>query len=85
MGQRNSKENQAPQKEKFLVYGKTGWIGGLVGQLLTEQGIDWEYGNARLEDRQAIMKDIRRVRLLYLHSGTVIERLKSWSGIVGGC
>lgn len=61
MGQGGSKANQTPQKEKFLVYGKTGWIGGLVGQLLTEQGIDWEYGNARLEDRQAILKDIRRV------------------------
>lgn len=70
MGQRNSKESQTSQKEKFLVYGKTGWIGGLVGQLLTEQGIDWEYGNARLEDRQAILRDIRRVSWSCRKAGT---------------
>jgi hypothetical protein len=45
----------------FLVYGRTGWIGGLVGELLKSQGAQWEFGNARLEDRAAILADIERV------------------------
>ncbi|KAG7674300.1 hypothetical protein Ndes2437B_g01115 [Nannochloris sp. 'desiccata'] len=46
----------------FLVYGRTGWIGGLIGKLLTAQGAKWEYGTARLEDRAAIEADIERVK-----------------------
>jgi hypothetical protein len=45
----------------FLVFGKTGWIGGEVGKLLTEQGAKWEFANARLEDRAGILADIERV------------------------
>ena len=35
---------------KFLIYGRTGWIGGLLGQLCEKQGIPFEYGRGRLED-----------------------------------
>ncbi|XP_054788215.1 trifunctional UDP-glucose 4,6-dehydratase/UDP-4-keto-6-deoxy-D-glucose 3,5-epimerase/UDP-4-keto-L-rhamnose-reductase RHM1-like [Prosopis cineraria] len=47
---------------KFLIYGKTGWIGGLLGKLCNEERIAWEYGNGRLEDRRSLLEDIRRVR-----------------------
>lgn len=47
---------------KFLIYGKNGWIGGLVGELLKKEGADFEYGTARLEDRAAIIADLERVR-----------------------
>ena len=47
---------------KFLIYGKTGWIGGLLGKLCEEKGILYEYGNGRLEDRRAIEADIARVK-----------------------
>lgn len=50
-----------PFLQVFLVYGRTGWIGGLVGDLLKSQGAKWEYGTARLEDRAAILADIARV------------------------
>lgn len=46
----------------FLVFGRTGWIGGEVGRLLEEQGATWEYATARLEDRAGILADIQRVR-----------------------
>lgn len=45
----------------FLVYGRNGWIGGLLGDVLKAQGARWEYGTARLEDRAAILEDIQRV------------------------
>lgn len=45
----------------FLIFGRTGWIGGLVGQHLKEQGAKYEYANCRLEDRSAIISEIERV------------------------
>ncbi len=44
---------------KFLIYGKTGWIGGLLGKLMEERGLAYEYGNARLENRTDVMNDIK--------------------------
>ena len=51
-----------PAAPAFLVYGRGGWIGGLLGDLLKAQGARWAFGAARLEDRGAIMADIRRVK-----------------------
>lgn len=48
----------------FLIFGKSGWIGGLVGDILREQGAKFEYATAKLEDRAAIIADIERVRSL---------------------
>jgi UDP-glucose 4,6-dehydratase len=46
---------------KFLIYGKTGWIGGLLGKLCKDGGIAFEYGQGRLEDRKSIHKDIKNI------------------------
>ncbi|GMH29808.1 hypothetical protein Nepgr_031651 [Nepenthes gracilis] len=43
---------------KFLIYGRTGWIGGLLGKLCEAQGIDYEYGSGRLENRSSLECDI---------------------------
>jgi hypothetical protein len=45
----------------FLIFGKSGWIGGLVGDLLKQQGARFEYASCRLEDRAAIISEIERV------------------------
>eukprot|EP00250_Pteridium_aquilinum_P009000 c18371_g1_i2 orf=537-1427(+) len=47
---------------KFLIYGKTGWIGGLLGGLCTKGGIAYEYGQGRLENREQLEADIARVK-----------------------
>lgn len=47
---------------KFLIYGRTGWIGGLLGKLCEKQGIPYEYARGRLEDRSQLLADIRNVR-----------------------
>ncbi|KAL9666517.1 hypothetical protein QQ045_000851 [Rhodiola kirilowii] len=47
---------------KFLIYGRTGWIGGLLGQICAKQGIPYEYGKGRLEDRSQIVADIKTVK-----------------------
>lgn len=46
----------------FLIFGKSGWIGGLVGELLKKDGYKFEYANARLEDRATIVSEIERVK-----------------------
>ncbi|KAJ0971448.1 hypothetical protein J5N97_019407 [Dioscorea zingiberensis] len=47
---------------KFLIYGRTGWIGGLLGKICEKQGIQYEYGKGRLEDRSQLILDIQNVK-----------------------
>eukprot|EP00931_Biecheleriopsis_adriatica_P103688 TRINITY_DN78492_c0_g1_i1.p1 TRINITY_DN78492_c0_g1~~TRINITY_DN78492_c0_g1_i1.p1 ORF type:complete len:679 (+),score=157.97 TRINITY_DN78492_c0_g1_i1:53-2089(+) len=47
---------------KFLIFGKTGWIGGMLGDLLRKQGYEFEYATTRLENRESVEREI-------LHSG----------------
>ncbi|CAN1351788.1 Trifunctional UDP-glucose 4,6-dehydratase/UDP-4-keto-6-deoxy-D-glucose 3,5-epimerase/UDP-4-keto-L-rhamnose-reductase RHM1 [Linum perenne] len=47
---------------KFLIYGRTGWIGGLLGKICEKQGIAYQYGRGRLENRAQIMEDIDVVK-----------------------
>ncbi|CAN0897340.1 Trifunctional UDP-glucose 4,6-dehydratase/UDP-4-keto-6-deoxy-D-glucose 3,5-epimerase/UDP-4-keto-L-rhamnose-reductase RHM1 [Linum grandiflorum] len=47
---------------KFLIYGRTGWIGGLLGKLCEKQGIAYEYGKGRLENRSQLEEDIASVK-----------------------
>ena len=48
----------------FLVFGRTVWIGGLLGEMLEERGVNYEYAQARLEDRAGVLADVERVRPL---------------------
>uniref|UniRef100_A0A0D6QZ49 UDP-glucose 4,6-dehydratase n=1 Tax=Araucaria cunninghamii TaxID=56994 RepID=A0A0D6QZ49_ARACU len=47
---------------KFLIYGRNGWIGGLLGKICEKQGIPFEYGSGRLENRSQIQMDIQNVK-----------------------
>lgn len=50
--------------QKFLVYGKTGWIGQQIGDCLRDRNVDFVYGNARLEFLKDIAKEIEAVRVV---------------------
>jgi UDP-glucose 4,6-dehydratase len=54
--------NHALSSPVFLIYGKTGWIGGMLGRILAESNHVYYYGSARLHDRAAIEQDITRCR-----------------------
>ncbi|KAI5339708.1 hypothetical protein L3X38_018980 [Prunus dulcis] len=58
------KNNPSTQKPslKFLIYGKTGWIGGLLGKICEKQGIPYEYGQGRLQERSHLLADIQSVK-----------------------
>ncbi|KAF4391854.1 hypothetical protein G4B88_011497 [Cannabis sativa] len=59
-----TKSTNSPRKPplKFLIYGRTGWIGGLLGKLCEKQGIPFEYGKGRLEDRASLLADLQHVK-----------------------
>lgn len=60
--------------QKFLIFGKTGWIGGLLADLLKEMGAEFEMANARLEDRAAVIADLDRVTF-QSHSHAFVQAL----------
>ncbi|CAJ1947752.1 unnamed protein product [Sphenostylis stenocarpa] len=47
---------------KFLIHGRTGWIGGLLGILCQAQGILFQYASGRLENQASLERDIAEVR-----------------------
>jgi len=47
------------KQDAFLLYGGTGWIGGQLIRLLSEAGDSVILGKARLEDRQAVISELR--------------------------
>ncbi|KAF4373197.1 hypothetical protein CsatB_021499 [Cannabis sativa] len=47
---------------KFLIYGRTGWIGGLLGKICEKQSIPYEYGKGRLENRSQLLADIQSTK-----------------------
>ncbi|CAO2819991.1 unnamed protein product [Amaranthus hypochondriacus] len=50
------------QSLNFLIYGRTGWIGGLLGKICESQGIKYTYGSGRLENRASLMADIAAIK-----------------------
>ncbi|TKY70896.1 Bifunctional dTDP-4-dehydrorhamnose 3,5-epimerase/dTDP-4-dehydrorhamnose reductase [Spatholobus suberectus] len=54
--------NGGEKQLKFLIYGRTGWIGGLLGKVCEERGIPYEYGTGRLENRLSLEADITAVK-----------------------
>lgn len=47
---------------KFLIFGRTGCIGGLLGQICEARGILFAYGSGRLENRESVQADIASVQ-----------------------
>lgn len=56
------KQNSEKPGYKFLIYGCTGWIGGLLGKICEEQGIDYQYGAGRLENRLQLERDVELMK-----------------------
>ena len=50
----------SPLQPAYLIYGRTGWIGGELGKLLTAQGAEWSWATGRMENRNDVLADISR-------------------------
>lgn len=48
--------------QKYLIYGKNGWIGGQLADMLKAQGKTVVLGDARLENRESLFAEIDRVK-----------------------
>ena len=40
----------------ILLFGKGGWIAGLLGNLLTQQGHNFKFADSRMENRDAVAR-----------------------------
>jgi len=55
----NAQKNGSSKHQlKFLIYGRTSWISGLLGKICHKQGILYEYGSGRLENRAQLEANI---------------------------
>ncbi|OMO85317.1 dTDP-4-dehydrorhamnose reductase [Corchorus capsularis] len=55
---------------RFLIYGRKGCIGGLLGKICEAQGIPFAYGSGRLEDHQSLVDDIAAVQPSHVFNAT---------------
>ncbi|GFR46629.1 hypothetical protein Agub_g8234 [Astrephomene gubernaculifera] len=55
-------ESNGNSEPVFLIFGKNGWIGGLLQESLKEQGAKYHLADARLEDRAAIVADLEKYK-----------------------
>jgi 3,5-epimerase/4-reductase len=49
-------------KDVYLLFGKTGWIGGLLQKLLTEQGRTFHLAECRNYDRAAVIAEVMKYK-----------------------
>eukprot|EP00416_Gambierdiscus_australes_P018310 CAMPEP_0171078550 /NCGR_PEP_ID=MMETSP0766_2-20121228/14709_1 /TAXON_ID=439317 /ORGANISM="Gambierdiscus australes, Strain CAWD 149" /LENGTH=322 /DNA_ID=CAMNT_0011535689 /DNA_START=54 /DNA_END=1022 /DNA_ORIENTATION=- len=49
-------------KDVYLLYGKSGWIGGMLINLLKQQGKIYHLGQVRLENRESVAAELDRLR-----------------------
>ena len=65
----NSPRLVAPKQEptekgsaRFLIFGRTGWIGGLLGKILNNRGFTWRFAESRLENRQDLLLEFNQYK-----------------------
>ncbi|CAM9241757.1 unnamed protein product [Ectocarpus sp. 6 AP-2014] len=46
----------------YLLYGKTGWLGGKLTTLLREQGKTVHLADSRLENRESVLKELETIK-----------------------
>lgn len=49
-------------KERYLLYGKNGWIGGILQELIAAEGAEVILGSARLENREHVIREIEEAK-----------------------
>eukprot|EP00252_Welwitschia_mirabilis_P003814 TRINITY_DN13882_c0_g3_i1.p1 TRINITY_DN13882_c0_g3~~TRINITY_DN13882_c0_g3_i1.p1 ORF type:complete len:407 (-),score=86.94 TRINITY_DN13882_c0_g3_i1:21-1214(-) len=54
--------NEVAPGTQVLIYGKDGLINQLLGRICSKQGIQYECGLARLEDRSEVLSDVVKFR-----------------------
>jgi len=55
-----SKFESSPEKQVYLLFGKNGWIGGKLTEMLKEQGKTFYLADARTQNREAVIAEIEK-------------------------
>merc|ERR1719310_1968510 len=51
-------EAKKAKKVKFLIFGRTGWIGGVLGKIVKEAGYQFQFATCRLQEREKVRREI---------------------------
>ena len=54
--------DKAAEEPRFLIFGRTGWIGGLLSKILTNRGFTWQFADSRLENRQDLLLELNQFK-----------------------
>jgi len=49
-------------KERYLVFGKNGWIGGMLQVLLKNQGKEFYLADSRCENRESVKRELQKYK-----------------------
>lgn len=51
-----------PGEQVYLIFGRTGWIGGMLQELLTQQGKTFYLAESRTYDRESVIAEIEKYK-----------------------
>lgn len=57
-----SEENGSAKKAKkmkFLIFGQTGWLGGVLGRICEKKGYEYQFATCRLQEREKVARELR--------------------------
>jgi hypothetical protein len=49
-------------KQRYLIFGKNGWIGGMLQELLTKSGKEFYLAQSRCENRESVKAELLRIK-----------------------
>jgi dTDP-4-dehydrorhamnose reductase len=61
----NKKKTLAPPlpgKHRYLLFGKNGWIGGMLIELLKAQGKEFYLADSRCENRESVAEELKKYK-----------------------
>eukprot|EP00928_Gymnodinium_smaydae_P004058 TRINITY_DN1141_c0_g1_i2.p1 TRINITY_DN1141_c0_g1~~TRINITY_DN1141_c0_g1_i2.p1 ORF type:complete len:707 (+),score=135.18 TRINITY_DN1141_c0_g1_i2:49-2121(+) len=47
---------------RFLIFGRTGWLGGILGELCKQRGLEYRFAQSRLDNAQAMQEELDSFR-----------------------
>lgn len=57
-----SEQVKAVEGETYLVFGKSGWIGGMLQDIMKSKGITFKLAQSRLQNRESVAKELDEIK-----------------------
>jgi len=49
-------------EERFLIFGRTGWLGGMLGEICQEKGYKYQFAQSRLDQKETLERELDTVK-----------------------